>query len=441
MKLMRYWGEEGMHVMDVPHNDRRPGVCSSTITYMLDGRVGLGSDLTLMAQVAALARERNRTFLVDDTYWNRGKWTDHFQDVRLTQPGPEPGCLPPPPEELVACPRQARHWIINSHTAKFHLSHGFAAQYEDPYSRSLNRAKPVFMTGLKSITETILPSEKNARLIREARQELKEIMGARLGVDSNSNSDSDSDSSSSNVGNGLGYIGVHIRHGDQKPKLEKGSEGGHIPLAHYVHAVEEARERFFRVAAEGDEASASSAEVMVFVASDDPVALDAFKDLSGKSTPKIQTHSLHTSSNPSLRALVAPLRPGGYVQSEFEALAVKNVVELKKSLMEKLVGRAEARVEEKVHVVLTRGVVVDLALISGMWMDEAEEGVEPKPEAVVCTIGSSLCLLSAFPLSWSSAFGSMDPKGLGYPIIEKQRWIDIDEKGSVVPAWKAFWMF
>lgn len=57
MKLMRYWGEDGMHVMDVPHNDRRPGVCSSTITYMLDGRVGLGSDLTLMAQVAALARE------------------------------------------------------------------------------------------------------------------------------------------------------------------------------------------------------------------------------------------------------------------------------------------------------------------------------------------------------------------------------------------------
>ena len=25
-------------------------------------------------------------------------WTGHFEDVRLTQPGPEPGCKPPPAE-------------------------------------------------------------------------------------------------------------------------------------------------------------------------------------------------------------------------------------------------------------------------------------------------------------------------------------------------------
>jgi hypothetical protein len=32
-------------------------VCSKTITYMLDGTVGLTADLALMAQAAALARE------------------------------------------------------------------------------------------------------------------------------------------------------------------------------------------------------------------------------------------------------------------------------------------------------------------------------------------------------------------------------------------------
>ncbi|KAG8810870.1 hypothetical protein FRC18_003780 [Serendipita sp. 400] len=96
--------------MDVPH-EHQPGehdTCSSTITYMLDGEVGLFYDLALIAQTAAFARERNRTFIIDDSRWNRGNWTDHFQDVRKTQPGPEPNCLPPPANELVACPRTAR---------------------------------------------------------------------------------------------------------------------------------------------------------------------------------------------------------------------------------------------------------------------------------------------------------------------------------------------
>jgi hypothetical protein len=81
-----YWAPMAGMPTDVPHpepedtgvhypvaEDETIAVCSSTITYMLDGHVGLMADLALMAQVAALARERNRTFLVDDTYWNRGK--------------------------------------------------------------------------------------------------------------------------------------------------------------------------------------------------------------------------------------------------------------------------------------------------------------------------------------------------------------------------------
>jgi len=116
---MKFWSGE----KDVVHHDEvGPGkypapeglptqMCNKTITYMLDGHVGLLADLALMAQAAGLARETNRTFFVDDTYWNRGRWTDHFQDIRARQPGPDPGCRAPPPEELVACPRNARHWV------------------------------------------------------------------------------------------------------------------------------------------------------------------------------------------------------------------------------------------------------------------------------------------------------------------------------------------
>ena len=56
-----YWGATGnMHSqLDVPHPHPpgEHGVCSSTITYMLDGDVGLFFDLALLAQTAALARE------------------------------------------------------------------------------------------------------------------------------------------------------------------------------------------------------------------------------------------------------------------------------------------------------------------------------------------------------------------------------------------------
>jgi len=68
MGAMEYWsGEE-----DVVHHDEvDPGpypapeglptqICSKTITYMLDGHVGLLADLALMAQAAGLAREVNR---------------------------------------------------------------------------------------------------------------------------------------------------------------------------------------------------------------------------------------------------------------------------------------------------------------------------------------------------------------------------------------------
>jgi len=82
-----YWDTD--HDMSPVVANESSIICAKTITYMLDGTVGLAADLALMAQTAALAREvilnlppllhmthfaqRNRTFLVDDTYWNRGK--------------------------------------------------------------------------------------------------------------------------------------------------------------------------------------------------------------------------------------------------------------------------------------------------------------------------------------------------------------------------------
>lgn len=62
-----FWTPSPEGVMDVVHHDDvtdyhlpegyETKVCSKTITYQLDGHVGLAADLALMAQAAALARE------------------------------------------------------------------------------------------------------------------------------------------------------------------------------------------------------------------------------------------------------------------------------------------------------------------------------------------------------------------------------------------------
>jgi len=51
-----YWSTEAPSAtLDVEHRNEA-GTCSSTITYMLDGYAGLAADLSLLAQVSALAR-------------------------------------------------------------------------------------------------------------------------------------------------------------------------------------------------------------------------------------------------------------------------------------------------------------------------------------------------------------------------------------------------
>lgn len=51
-----YWYIPPGGPADVPHKEG-PKICLSSITYMLDGYVGLAADLALMAQAAGLARE------------------------------------------------------------------------------------------------------------------------------------------------------------------------------------------------------------------------------------------------------------------------------------------------------------------------------------------------------------------------------------------------
>ncbi|CAE6468728.1 unnamed protein product, partial [Rhizoctonia solani] len=250
-----YWDKPSEGVADVKHSENNKQVCSSTITFMFDGDRGLMADLALIAQLAGLAREQGRTFLIDDRLWTRGNWTTHFKNIRETQPGPEPGCLPPPPEELVACPRLAKHWVVTPLTAKFHFGHTFSETFEDPYAYSTARLKPIFNRAFDSFESFIILNDKNIRLLRQARSELRH----RIQLNTISEAVAT-------------YMGVHIRRGDRKAMswefIKPGSDG-YVPIQNYVDAVQK---MWGQMGLPG--------RPHVYVASDDPVSLDEFTRLS-----------------------------------------------------------------------------------------------------------------------------------------------------------------
>jgi hypothetical protein len=320
--------------------------------------VGLAADLALMAQAAGLARETNRTFFVIDRDWNRGKWLDHFEDVRIGQPGPEPGCKPPPPEELVACPRLAKHWVLHSHTAKFHFGHDFANSFEDAYAREIFRQKPIFERARESLTTTIRPNAKTVALIRKARDLLKKRFPTQ-GVSD--------------------YVAVHIRRGDA-PSTSWEYHQQPIPLDEYATAVANTLTKL-----------SLSESTPIYVATDSPNALESFSQLLEQ-----KPVSLWGSGDKELKVIASDK---DYVQKEW-------------------MSRKDAERRR-----LTTGAIVDFALMSGLWNDSVDDAMIPR--AVVCTISSMLCNLSAMGLGWNSSF------------IEKN-WVEIDNKGNIDPIWEAF---
>ncbi|KZV67606.1 hypothetical protein PENSPDRAFT_635468 [Peniophora sp. CONT] len=368
MKLAGFW-DPGPDVAHPTASD--PEVCESSITYMLDGTVGLLADLNIMAQVAGLAREFNRTFIVNDAYWDRGNWTDHFEDVRKTQPGPQPGCRVPP-EEMVACPRSAKHWVITAGTAKYHLAHSFHETFEDPYSRGLHRVRPIYERARTSFYQTFIPNAENTRLIRFARSELASMLPQGLEMNNS-------------------YVGVHIRKGRQGMAWNWHQKP--IPVSAYAEAAT-------RVLSEKE-------SKLVYIASDDPAAYDDTRMLL---PPETGTLSLAESAAPPLRAIASG---EVYDQAKFGAL------------------------EESTRVSLTRGMIVDFAMLSGMW---PEEGLNlPTPRAVVCGMNSNICRASALGYGFVHVFGHMDEQGEINQ--EKARWIDVDEKGNILPEWEAYELF
>jgi hypothetical protein len=178
-----------------------------------------------------------------------------------------------------------------------------------------------------SLTETIRPNAATAALIHNARTELASFLGLH------------SDDSTTDQ-----YQSIYVRRGDGLGSSWKYHDK-HVPIEEYSAAGNAAWNRLFR--SEGN-----TAPPAVYLASDDP---DVFEELQSQLEPGSRIFSLSRSENSDLQNIASP---APYFQDKF------------------------AELPEADRVRLTKGMIVDFALLSGLWAWHDDL----KPGAVICGI-------------------------------------------------------
>lgn len=234
-----------------------------------------------------------------------------------------------------------------------------------------------------SLTETIRPNAATAALIHNARTELASFLGLH------------SDDSTTDQ-----YQSIYVRRGDGLGSSWKYHDK-HVPIEEYSAAGNAAWNRLFR--SEGN-----TAPPAVYLASDDP---DVFEELQSQLEPGSRIFSLSRSENSDLQNIASP---APYFQDKF------------------------AELPEADRVRLTKGMIVDFALLSGLWAWHDDL----KPGAVICGISSNVCKMAAVALDWDRAFGyGFRDDSTGEVNQAHARWIEVDQKGDISPPWKAFQLF
>lgn len=238
------------------------------------------------------------------------------------------------------------------------------------------------------MSQTILPSAEMTALIHRARSKMSDVIRAAA-------MDRGSPPGISRSEHAPSYIGIHIRRGDQRPSLWD-YHRGYVPIAKYADSANHTWSRLL---------PSVPHPMTVWIASDSPSAQG---DLVKALPADTRMLSLSLSKDQELTTLESPKE---YVQAEF------------------------AQMSEDSRKRQTRGMIVDLAMVAGIWNQESAA----PPEATICTIKSSVCQLSAVGLGWERSFGTVDE--MGQIDKQRQRWVEIDQAGQIVPVWEAFQLF
>ncbi|EGG06462.1 uncharacterized protein MELLADRAFT_86650 [Melampsora larici-populina 98AG31] len=358
-------------------------ICSKTLTYLLDDDFGMAFHLNAITLAFALAKKDGRTFFIADGEWDRGLWNDHFQEL------PAPDCQPPPPEEMMGCPRSSRHWIITSSIFPYHFSDSeFLLAYGDDKVRNEKKTdglpslipkprKPIFEMAKDSFESIFSLNHENLKLIEETKQEI---------IDSNVWKGGEN-------GKLAPFVSVHIRKGDRHP-FNQDHKLDYIPITNYLDAI---NSTWTQLRSTNEKLPLSP---NVFVASDTPLIMDVLNDM-------VPTWNLFHLSQSFPKQLSLIAHPHEYSQRHFHA-HVKSE-----------------------RIGYTRGQIIDMNFLAGGWSSKIHQTDETdKPLATICTVSSNICQFAALQLGWKTSFEDRKWINLDLPLTHSWTGIEIPKPGS-----------
>jgi hypothetical protein len=383
-------GESKDSLLDKP-------VCQKSMTFVLESEdAGLGKALMLLWTAYGIAQNEGRSFFIDDSRWAYGGYTDIFQ------PPPVQACRPPSRNQMIPCPRQARHLIVSSATA----AEIFGTPADDlaasGTASETTAQKTMFSLARQGHDALFRLNREDAEYV-ESRA--RELVANRIVPRSKGRQ------------NGLA-IGIHVRRGDCHP-LEYQYRDSYIPTNVYTETARELVEnKFNHSGPHGGEDKAAKEHSFVVLASDDPTVYEAeeFRSVSALATGavfpaqeriKLASKAAIQQANPDkhvMRKFVDETFgwEGGFFAPMFRNLGLSGISASAAGGKKGAAGGGAVGAETmRLRSLVGRAYMMDLAVLADV------------SDVVVCTVSAMGCRLLAVMMGWESA-------------IEAGNWVNVD---------------
>lgn len=206
-------------------------ICERSMTFVLESAdAGLGHTLMVLWTAYGIAREEGRAFFVDDTRWAYGKYTSVFDGAAK----PKNSCRQPPRHEMIPCPRQARHLVVTTASARDVFSSVFILHEHDEVARK--RLFSLARAGYEGLFR-LLPDDA-AYVDRRVAELRRKVSGVESTAETSGNSKEQTKQEEDGVASAGVVVGLHIRRGDRHP-LEFQYQDSYIPLTAYAEHARE----------------------------------------------------------------------------------------------------------------------------------------------------------------------------------------------------------
>ncbi|OIW35178.1 hypothetical protein CONLIGDRAFT_658777 [Coniochaeta ligniaria NRRL 30616] len=368
-------------------------VCQQSMTFVLEtDDAGLGKTMVLLWIAYGIAQNEGRSFFIDDSRWAYGDYTAIFQ------PPPVQACRPPPRNQMIPCPRQARHLIVSSATAAEILGDlGDLAISETTPEASTQ--KTIFSLARQGHDALFKLNREDGNYV-ESRS--RALLARRITP------------RSKGTQNGMA-IGIHVRRGDRHP-LEYQYRDSYIPTNTYAERARELLENSYNhTGPHGGEDIAAKQHSFVVLASDDPTVYEADEFRSGAASGTSGVMRAQERIKLASKAAIQQAQPdkhvmrkfvdetfgweGGFFAPMFKNLGVGGGGAAN---AEKTGGSAGASAESlRLRSLVGRAYVMDLAVLADV------------SDVVVCTVSATGCRLLAVMMGWDSA-------------MEAGNWVNVD---------------